>query len=405
MNDIGQPHPGKEQYDILQELSGPLGPLKVAIHGPSGQRRALKFLRPDLVGDKGFMAWYAAGVTVAGKASEKMALSGLTGPIPGPDGRWLVVQGERHFVQRPYLGSDEHPCYNMNQFLEKYRRDEPGLSERPALAIMAAVACTLTAMHAAQLTIEGEIQKGIPHLNLKPENVLIGRNPRSLAWEVHLTDLVISSASPIAEQAGARAPLNYCHPVVLQDRLYFSFSADVFTCGLLLYRLVEGRDLIPAGMTRQATYEYIRDHLENQVRQLRLSFASGKTKNIMQRCLLPGENERYQSVAELHRDLEALLAGEEPSAILAECTAEKPPAPPPPPPERSWWAYTLMGLMLLLLILLIILAINRCSSPHGARGAVDLHDPEAMYTMLVDNPGPEFHASAELKHDIDRVMP
>ncbi|MDF1545714.1 MAG: hypothetical protein P1R58_11495 [bacterium] len=326
MTDFNQPDsPEPNHYTDVSEVPSPLGLLRKCRHLESGDRRALKIIRPDLADKKLFFHWYMAAVSLAGQAAEKLNLPSLIPPLRSAQGTWATLRNREHVVERQYFeGTKEHEARNLNEFVAKYAHHHQGVEDDVALAIMRLIVETLLPMHEAKLASEQGVKlSGIPHLNLKPQNVIIGQDQRTLQLQVKLTDFLVPMAIPLVEGAGIGAPLNYTSPLILTDDSYYGLQADIFSCGLLLYKLVENEDLVPPNLSRNSTVSFIRTELGPRLKNLKLSSARARTREIIIRCITDNENEQYVSIAEFCKDIDRSLKGKDPSTILTDFANRK----------------------------------------------------------------------------------
>jgi hypothetical protein len=353
--------PGGYSYSLIREVSTPVGIFRIGKHSGSNELRGLKILKNDLAGRPVFMAWYTAAVTLAGQSAETLHRAGITnvvGPMKAPDGKYLTQRDGAWVVERQYRGMENEgktTAWNLGQFIESFHAGAPGLNEDVALAIMTLMAKTVKAMHGLKVYgPKNELLHGAPHLNLKPENALICLNERRQDYEVVLTDHQLPMSSPLVEANGIKTRLNYSSPDILREDGYYDPSADIFSCGLLLYRLLEGRDLIPADWSRSSILDHIANHLTDALRNLGLTSASDKSSLIIKKCLTQSY-ERYASIGDLLDDLERAQRGKDPSVILKDfiSTYRKPEPPPPPKPTPAWVWRSLIGAGVVVILALV----------------------------------------------------
>lgn len=311
--------PGSQRYTDIKLHSSPVGQFKECLHIQARELRGLKVMRADLTEKAVFLGWYVAALTLAGDAAELLRLPTLVAPLRAPDGKLFSIIDGDYVIERPFFGSDDDPAWNLNEFVDEFASGGRGVNETVALAVMSLVADTLKIMHNAKLRTKGIQRAGIAHLNLKPQNIIIGRDPRTQEYQVRLTDFLIAMASPLAEQNGVTAPLNYSYPGVLKDSAYYGLEADIFSCGLLLYRLVENKDLIPSGLDRKGVLDFMRDKLPETLKTLKLTDAGGRTRDIIQRCLTENEGERFETIGLLKEEADGALKGKEPANEIGSC--------------------------------------------------------------------------------------
>lgn len=323
-------------YTDAKNFDSPIGTLQRGLHTHSSEVRCLKIVRPELARHPVFMNWYVSAITLAGEAAENLRMPTLVGPMRTPGGEWVSERNGKHVVERQYFGTDDRPAWNLNEFLQQFRKSGRGVNEDVALAILSLVAEVLGRMHDSKMTSTQGIQfESIPHMNLKPQNILIGKDPRLLEYQVRLTDFLVPMAYPLVERAGARVPLNYSSAKVLESDGYFGCDADIFSCGLILYRLLEAKDLVPADLRRQSVIDFIHRELSGKVHELQLSEARPRTKSIIQRCLTENQTDKYKSVHQLKADIDAALGRKDPATIISDFIAlsQKPEVPKKEPTD------------------------------------------------------------------------
>jgi serine/threonine protein kinase len=323
--------PDTEEYSFIKQLPSPIGKLWYCRHNKSLEYRALKYLRPDLLDKPSFQAFYIAALTLAHGVANHLSLDNLLPPIINQDGKFINEYKGKYFVERRWVNDS---TVNLNEFIEKYH-SRAGLKDECALAIMVLLTSTLSKMHNARFIGDKNIPlSGIPHLNLKPQNILIGPDPKTQNYHVYLPDFCISLSSRLVEEAGISAPLNYSSARLLGDKKYFGLPCDIFSCGLLLYKMVERQDLIPSGLRRETTVSFIHKELPKKLHNLNLTHSSAKCRNIIMRCLTQNSSESYSTMDQLHNDVLRAFGKADPGNVLKNY-CEK---PPPPPPPDNWWS-------------------------------------------------------------------
>jgi serine/threonine protein kinase len=321
----GQDNPfnSNNQYSDRKEHPSPIGEFCDVLHLQSNERRGRKILRRDLIDKRDFINWYSAAVSLSGEAGEFLSLPTLIAPLRTIDGKWISVQKDEYVIERPFFGDREsNPAWNLREFLEKYKNTRGGLEQETALSIVGMTAAILEKMHSAKMHgSQGIDLNGIPHLNLKPENIIIGKDPRSQEFQVRLSDFLTPMSCPLVESHNIIAPMNFSAPEILQDNLYFELQADIFSCGLILYWLLEGKPLIPSDLARRTTIDFIRFELPEQLHFLRLTEAKPITGSIIKRCLTDDRMARYDSIGALTDGINHALKQGKPATIIAEFVA------------------------------------------------------------------------------------
>lgn len=306
---------------LSSPVKSPLGSLRHGIHAASETNRAIKLLRPDLASNEEFLTWYRAGVGMACQVKrETGAIPGLLTPIPYSNDP-LSHRENTLAVEREWF-----PGENLYEFLNRRSKPEIGISEVVALSIFQKSVEIIRQLHAM----------GVPHLNLKPENVIIGRDHRSDDMTVRITDACTAIAKPLPGGAQAEARLNYCSASFLEDPGYLKTVSDIFSCGMLLYLLLENKDLAPNNMGRDSIVTWLREQLPRVIHDLRLTSAES-SREIIIRCLTDKDAERYRDIEELRASVSQALGDANPTRILNDFVSrlEKKEDRPPDPPPRS----------------------------------------------------------------------
>ena len=207
---------------------------------------------------------------------------------------------ERIYFSMPYL-----PGAPLSDLLK--RSERPGLLT--LLLLFRQLARAVDYMH----------RREIYHRNLNPGNVLVDKyfNPYLLGWscccskrggiEIFAGDanLRIKNHGALETLDGRKVGIiNYLAPEIIQQRtIYFDEISEIYALGAILYELVTGQPPF-AGNVLAATIEQIR---QQQVPKLPRTLP-GRLAKIIARAMAPKKAARYQRVAELLQDFEAMLA-------------------------------------------------------------------------------------------------
>jgi serine/threonine-protein kinase len=256
---------------VLTELlgSGGMGDVYLADRagGDFEQKVAIKLVRRDL----------ASPAVTRRFEEERRILARLRHPsIATLFGGGVTDDG------RPYLVMEYVDGVPLDRFCSER---ELGTERRVALV---AEVCRAVAHAHARRTV---------HCDLKPDNILV-----TAAGEVKLLDFGIATALE-SDQPGPNTAMtpSYAAPEVLEQTA-LGTAADVYSLGVLLYRLVSGQLPHPiddGGLTQRAAM--LR---ETPMRPLA---ASRDLDAICRRALAPAPEDRYASVAALADDLDRAL--------------------------------------------------------------------------------------------------
>jgi serine/threonine protein kinase len=171
-----------------------------------------------------------------------------------------------------------------------------------ALAIGARVAGALAYVH----------EKGILHRDVKPANILITN-----AGRVKLTDFGVARAgrgTHTMKGAVIGTPA-YLAPEQLSGRLDLGPPADIYSLGMVLFEMFEGRLPYPAGR-RDGLVEMVEQRMTRQPRSA-TRIQDPQVLELVNACLSPSPSSRPQSAKAVH-DLLAALDGPAPERAIAQ---------------------------------------------------------------------------------------
>jgi eukaryotic-like serine/threonine-protein kinase len=312
------------RYEVLRRIGeGGMGAVYEAKHTLIGKRVAVKVLLEKFHAKSDFVARLLQEARLASSIGHENIVD-VTDFGTTDDGRSFVVM---EFLDGESLAELE-------------RREAPLPIER-SLRISRQAASALGAAHA----------KGIFHRDVKPENLYLIR--RGEADFVKVVDFGISKAVKPGGDEGAEAYRLTHTGLLLGTPLYMSpeqargdedldHRADIWALGVLLYECLTGEVPFRANNYLQIISQVL-THEPASPSRLRPELGIPEAVDaVVMRAMEKDRARRYQTMAELERDLERLLAGDQ-NVGLPPVTGPRP--PPRAAPKR--WPLVILGLVAL----------------------------------------------------------
>ena len=302
------------RYEVLRRIGeGGMGAVYEAKHALIGKRVAVKVLLEKFHAQSDFVARLLQEARLASAIGHENIVD-VTDFGTTDDGRSFVVM---EFLDGESLAELE-------------RREAPLPIER-SLRIARQVASALGAAHA----------KGIFHRDVKPENVYLIR--RGDSDFVKVVDFGISKAvKPGGDDSGEAYRLTHTG-LLLGTPLYMSpeqargdedldHRVDIWALGVLLYECLTGEVPFRANNYLQIISQVL-THAPASPSELRPELGiPGAVDAVVMRAMEKDRARRYQTMAELERDLDRLLAGDQ-NIGLPAATADAPVSPQHGPPR------------------------------------------------------------------------
>ena len=276
--------PGLFGYEILGELGrGGQGVIYRADQVSSGRRVAVKVLHPEASKrSSGAIQRFAREVQIAG-ALEHPGIVRLYDAVKLDDGRDAIVM---ELV-------DGLP-------LDEWRADNPSLSARALLEVLAQVADAIGHAH----------QRGIIHRDLKPSNILIDASGRPKVLDFGVASWSGAGASAVAlTQAGRfTGTLAYAAPEqVAQHAAAPDVRTDIYSLGVIGYELLAGQRPYSVDGSLESAVDAI---LSADPPRRIDSGLDADPWTVLAKAMAKDPDRRYQSAAELARDLRAAARGD-----------------------------------------------------------------------------------------------
>ena len=197
---------------------------------------------------------------------------------------------------------------------------EEGLSAEKLLEIAIALTGALAAAH----------RKGITHRDLKPQNVMIGKDGRPKVLDFGLAKFARPAGEPGGEIDSALATeartqegmvvgtVPYMSPEQVAGRKVDPRS-DIFSLGIMLFEMATGRRPFTGASAIELLSAILKDEPPS-LDELRPELPES-LKRIIERCLAKNPDERYQDGQELHHELSGVSLSSD--AAVAPASDEK----------------------------------------------------------------------------------
>jgi eukaryotic-like serine/threonine-protein kinase len=142
--------------------------------------------------------------------------------------------------------------------------------------------------------------RGILHRDLKPANILVTAKGSAKLLDFGLAKFAVAPDSDLtkAVEGTVLGTAAYMSPEQASGRPLDERS-DVFSFGVVLYEMLSGRRAFGGASTAEVLSAVLRDEPERLI-------APSPLLQIVERCLRKKPAERFQTVAELRRVLEAI---------------------------------------------------------------------------------------------------
>ena len=197
------------------------------------------------------------------------------------------------------------------------------LPERESLEIIRQVASALQHAH----------EMGFIHRDIKPKNIMMTTAGVAKLADLGLARAISDKEAAEAESGRAYGTPYYISPEQIRGAVDIGPAADLYGLGATFYHMVTGKVPFEGTTPSQVMHKHLKqplvppDHVIPQI--------SGGTALVIETMLKKDPRERYARAADLVRDLELVLAGQEPEfakpavdistiATAVEATASQP---------------------------------------------------------------------------------
>jgi tRNA A-37 threonylcarbamoyl transferase component Bud32 len=364
------------RYRIVRRIGeGGMGAVYEAVHTIIGKRLAVKVLLEKFLTKTDFVARLLQ------------------------EARLASAIGHEHIVDVTDFGTtDDGRAFVAMEFLDGESLAELVMREAPlpverSLRIVRQVASALGAAHA----------KGIVHRDIKPENVYLVR--RGDEDFVKVVDFGISKAVKQGQGLGDEGtdyrlthtglllgtPL-YMSPEQARGEEDLDQRVDIWALGVMLYECLTGEVPFRAN-NYLGIISQVLTHDARPPSQLRPELGIPEAvESVVMHAMEKDRSRRYATMAEVERDLERLLAGDQNVGSPVAFIAAPRSGSTPPPPSRAGTARPwVWGAAALALVAGVIAVLRHPRDPEA--GAT----PEAARAELLPAPGPTTHARGEAR--------
>jgi formylglycine-generating enzyme required for sulfatase activity len=293
-------------YEIVCKVGeGGMGTVYKAWHVELETFVAIKFLTPALAENEVFVKRFKREARLAAQ---------LTSPysVRTTD---VGETGGLHYIVMEYVNGQ-----TINDILERRGK----LSDKESVDIIYGVARALQEAHG----------KGIIHRDIKPENVMLAQDDTPKLADLGIAKQITSTEQNLTATSFAIGTPSYMSPEQAQGRLDIDARSDIYSLGATFYRMVVGglpfTGETPLSVMHKIATEPVHDPLQ-------INPAISKDLGaVICKMMATQREDRYQTMSELIRHLEALRAGRSPgldyestSALLRSLspTVHRPPAP------------------------------------------------------------------------------
>jgi beta-lactam-binding protein with PASTA domain len=341
-----------------------------------GRTVAVKQLRGDLSADDTFQARFRR------EAQSSAALNHPSIVAVYDTGDSI----DKHGSHVPYIVMEYVEGQTLRDIMRGAENGRKILPER-ALSITADILSALDYSH----------RSGIIHRDIKPANVMLTPSGQVKVMDFGIARAIADTSSAMTQTAAVIGTAQYLSPEQARGETVDARS-DIYSTGCLLYELLTGRPPFIGDSPVSVAYQHVREEARPPS-QLNPD-VSQAIDHLVAKSLAKRVEDRYQSAADMRKDIERILAGhhvEAPAAtaIVPGATAVAPAAaaaavasrrddPLPFDEEQDsggkWWAIAA-------LVAVLIAAIVGVLWFTGAFDSGDDKDPTARQVAVTDVAG------------------
>ncbi|MBE7467362.1 MAG: protein kinase [Planctomycetes bacterium] len=277
-------------YEILEKVGqGGMGSVFKARQISLDRVVALKILSPKLAEDSTFCERFVKEARAVAKLNHPNIIVGID----------VGKFGKYYYFAMEYVDGETA--------LTRLR-DRGPFEEAEALTVATQIAHALDHAH----------KHGLVHRDIKPDNIMLPARGEAKLCDLGLAKKIERDASGTSTGAAVGTP-HYIAPEQARGLDNVAITADIYALGGSLYHMITGRTLFKGENSTAIMTSHLTSSAPN-VRQLR-SEISEDFARVLEKMLAKQAADRYQTPAELLKDLTLLANGESPEASLAPGTA------------------------------------------------------------------------------------
>ncbi|MEV7397995.1 Stk1 family PASTA domain-containing Ser/Thr kinase [Aeromicrobium sp. NPDC092404] len=258
-----------------------------------GRTVAVKQLRGDLAADDTFQARFRR------EAQSSAALNHPSIVAVYDTGESI----DKHGSHVPYIVMEYVEGQTLRDILRGAENGRKILPER-ALSITADVLSALDYSH----------RSGIIHRDIKPANVMLTPSGQVKVMDFGIARAIADTSSAMTQTAAVIGTAQYLSPEQARGETVDARS-DIYSTGCLLYELLTGRPPFVGDSPVSVAYQHVREEARPPS-QLNPE-VSAAVDNIVAKSLAKRVEDRYQSAADMRKDIDRVLAGQDVEAPAA----------------------------------------------------------------------------------------
>ncbi len=289
-----------ERYDVLATIGqGGMGSVYKVFDRETEKILAIKVLHPNLIEDQTALRRFEQEAEAASQLEHSNMVA-------------VFAYGKTN-AGAPYLVMD----YIDGESLSNVVKADGALQATRALHLFQQICEALVHAH----------EKGVIHRDVKPANVIVSKlNDVETA---RIVDFGIAKILPVSNRethnlTETRQVFGSPHYMSPEHCLGFKMDerSDIYSFGCLMYEVLTGDPPFPESDAIQVVIKHINDEAKPFPRSLESDPVCKKLEGVVLKCLEKDQDDRYQSVGELLKDLELIADGKSPSKFVRRKAAK-----------------------------------------------------------------------------------